>query len=159
VNFGLVTERFLPLFVAVLTLAFCLLWQESIVVFFAAHKLNVTKLYDAVFGWSAIQTGFVFGVYGFVVGSQSDFIAGVQGTEAMQRFLGYARNATVIGFILTFCSMPLMVAELNVSQGGYIYITIATWFALFICAFLSFARVAYLFGLLARPKSKPFIPG
>jgi hypothetical protein len=116
-------------------------------------------LYNAVFGWSAIQTGFIFAVYGFVVGSEGNFIEKIRDTTPMKQFLKYTRNATIIGFVLTFISMPLMVADFKLTGGRWIYISISVWFSLFIWAFLSFIRVAYLFGLLLKPKGRTPIPG
>lgn len=156
---GLLSERYLPVVLALLTLVVALAWRETIVASFLLHHFSIGALYDAIFGWSAIQTGFVFGVYGFVVGAKSGFIESVQGTDPMRRFLSYTRNATIIGFVLTFVSMPLMVGNLDISQSPTVYFVIAVWFSMFIWAFCSFARVAYLFGLLVQPTSKPSIPG
>jgi hypothetical protein len=55
--------------------------------------------------------------------------------------------------------MPLMVAALKVDSSFTPYAFICVWFALFIWAFLSFVRVAYLFGILLRPKGNALLPG
>jgi len=156
---GLAIERFLPCAVAALVLAICLLFRSEIAVFFTDNHLSMDGLYNAVFGWSAIQTGFIFAVYGFVVGSEGGFIEKIRDTTPMKQFLVYTKNATYIGFALTILSMPLMVSGIKVGANFWPYFFVAVWFTLFIWAFLSFARVAYLFGILLRPKSKPLLPG
>jgi hypothetical protein len=156
--FGLAVERFLPCAMAAIVLAVTLYFHSEIAKIFIAYKLSMDGLYNAVFGWSAVQTGFIFAVYGFVAGSDG-FIEQIRDTTPMKQFLSYTKNATYIGFALTFASMPLMVSAIKVSAALMPYAIICCWFALFVWAFLSFIRVAYLFGILLRPKSKPLLPG
>jgi hypothetical protein len=157
--FWLATERFLPVTLAALVLIAATIFRAGIAQFFIHHGLNMDGLYNAVFGWSAIQTGFVFAVYGFVMSSEGGFIERVRDTTPMNQFLQYTRNATYLGFALTAFSMPLMVSGIKVSREVYGYFAISIWFSLFVWAFLSFARVAFLFGILIRPKTRPLLPG
>lgn len=155
----LLIEKFLPIALGALTLLVCLIWRAQITHQFATHHLSVGGLYTAVFGWSAIQTGFLFGVFGFVVGTSDGFISDVKESAPMRRFLSYTRNGTLMGFLLTFASMPLIVMEAKVEGGFLPYVAISTWFSLFIWTFFAFARVAYLFGLLMRPERPRMLPG
>ena len=94
------------------------------------------------------------------MGTKDGFIGEVSTTVPFIRFLKYTRNATYIAFLLTFFSMPMMVISAEIHKSGQLmYSVVSLWFGLFVWAFLAFARVAYLFGLLLKPKSKPFIPG
>lgn len=155
-----IIERFSPIFAGILTLLLCLLFRVDIVELFKEEKLTIVGLYGAVFGWSAIQTGFLFGVFGFVTGTKEGFIDKIKETTPVVKFINYTRNATIIGFVLTFASMPFMILSKELWKAEYwLYVAIAAWFALFVWAFLAFARVAYLFGLLIKPKAKDQIPG
>ena len=158
-SISLLSEKYIPVLIAAAATSICLLLQTEIVCLFRNYDLSMRGLYSAVFGWSAVQTGFLFGVFGFVAGSQDSFISEVRDTIPVRRFVVYTRNATLIGFILTFASMPMMVINLDrPSENLCAYVLTALWFGLFVWAFLAFARVAYLFGLLMQPKAKPFIP-
>lgn len=87
-------------------------------------------------------------------------MAEIRGTMPMKQFLGYTKRAVAMGFVLTFLSMPLMVAAPQITTPSTLmYLSITLWFALFIWAFLAFARVAYLFGLMLKPENRDIIPG
>ena len=92
-----------------LSFAALLYWRSEIVSQFTNHGWKAEGLYGAVFNWAAIQTGFAFGVYGFVAGKTGGFIDAVRGTVAMSRFLRYVKAANTLGFVLTVLSIPLLV--------------------------------------------------
>jgi hypothetical protein len=95
-----------------------------------------------VFNWAAIQTGFAFGVYGFVAGKTGGFIDAVRGTVAMGRFHGYVKAANILGFVLTVLSIPLLVINPDLKTATTsIYAVVAAWFALFVWAFVTFLRI------------------
>ena len=148
-------EKFGPIFAAVA--CFCALYFEREIVLdlFDRHQLQTDGLYTAIFDWSAIQTGFLFGVYGFMASKRDGFIGEIRETYAMAWFLSYIKRATFIGFILTFSSIPLIIISPKVGvEHNQSFVWVAGWFSLFIWAFLAFARVAYIFGLMARTKDK-----
>lgn len=154
-SWGLRFEQYGPLFLAVLSGLTLLYFSHFVAAKFASGTWKSAGLYTAIFGWSAIQTGFAFGVYGFVVGKGSGFIAALKNTQAMSRFLSYIKRANITGFALTIFSIPLIIAEPNVSvpmSGNYL--VVAAWFALFVWSFLSFLRLAYNFGQVASVKDK-----
>lgn len=125
-----------------------------------ADGWSLDNLYSAIFNWSSIQTGFVFGIYGFVVGKSDGFIAEIRRTVAMTQFLSYTKKAIIIGFMLTFASIPLVVIANTIELSRWPdFIFIAAWFSLFVWGFLSFMRVAYMFGLIARVTDKKKIAG
>src|SRR5689334_19329613 len=98
----LLIERWCPLVFGALTIAVTLFYKDCIVAKFNAGDWKLENLYGAIFNWSAIQTGFLFAVYGFVVGKTDGFIAAARGTQFMQRFIGYVKRANLMGFALTF---------------------------------------------------------
>lgn len=155
----LYVEKYGPLVIATTIVASAMFFHNIVLSYINTHKLCIDGVYNAVFGWSAIQNGFVFAVYGFVVGSQGTFIEKIRDTTSMNLFLFYTKNATKLSFIVAFYSMVLMVYCPKLSDGLFQYRIIVIWFGLFIWTFLAFARVAYLFGFLVRPRTKPLFPG
>jgi len=144
-------ERFGPFVLGVGTFATLLWIEDGVIVLFSSKALSLSSLYAAIFDWSAIQTGFLFGVYGFVVGRTEGFVGALRGTQMMSLFQGYTKKATVIGFLLTIISIPLIVATPEPTPGdSWLYMSVAAWFSIFIWAFLAFLRVAYLFGSIVR---------
>jgi hypothetical protein len=128
-----------------------LLNQRYLLALLAADKLSVGNLFSAVFGWASIQTGCVFAIYGFIAGKTDGFIIEIRNTRSMRRFNSFIMRAIVSGFVLTLTSMPLIAWKFTVTTDDkLLFAVFATWFALFVWAFFSFARVAYIFGLLVR---------
>lgn len=158
ISLGLFVERFGPLLLSFACILAIHLNAHSIVERFKPGNdgWQVSSLYGAVFNWSAIQTGFAFGVYGFVVGKNDGFIQEVRELLAMKRFLGYVKRANVGGFLLTITSLPLTIANPKlVVPGSPSFILVLLWFGLFIWSFLAFLRVAYGFGHLSSVRDKP----
>lgn len=156
----LLFELWAPFCAAVVVFVVLVLSKATVVGFFAHYQLNAAGLFASIFDWASIQTGFLFGVYGFVVGKAEGFIAEVKSTKAMVRFVRYTGRATIIGFLLTACSMPLIVASPSVANATpTTYYLLCLWFALFVWGFFAFLRVAYIFGIIVRPKEQQLIPG
>lgn len=156
-NFGLILESYGPAAAGMVSFIVLLYFADLVAAKFESKDWTSAGLYSAIFGWSAIQTGFAFGVYGFVLGKSGGFVEALRGTKAMERFEGYIKRANWTGFILTFASIPLIVVEPSIGEpmsGGYI--VVAAWFAFFVWAFLAFLRLAYNFGAIASVKDKEF---
>ena len=153
-------ESWGPLIAGGLSFAALLLWRGAVVSQFADHGWKAEGLYGAVFNWAAIQTGFAFGVYGFVAGKTGGFIDAVRGTVAMGRFHRYVKAANVLGFVLTVLSIPLLVINPDLKAATpFVYAVVSAWFALFVWAFVTFLRIAYTFGHLSGVKDNaPFYP-
>ena len=153
-------EQFSPISVAAVSFIVLQYYKVEIVSAFLNGNWSVSSLYAAIFDWSAIQTGFLFGIYGFVASKKDGFIGEITGTYAMIWFISYIRRAIFTGFVLTFASIPLVVIDLSlVANEGENYVWISLWMCLFIWAFLSFARAAYIFGLMARVRDKEDLAG
>ncbi len=156
-SLGLLVEQFAPL---VLSAGF------AVVIYFFAPSIiekfeiengwQVSSLYGAVFNWSAIQTGFAFGVYGFVVGKNDGFVQEIREKLAMRRFLGYVKRANIGGFALTVTSLPLTITNPALSDHkSLLFLIVLGWFSLFLWTFLAFLRVAYGFGKLSSVRDQP----
>lgn len=157
---GLFIESWGPLIVGAISFASLQLFRGDVVSQFAAHGWKAEGLYGAVFNWAAIQTGFAFGVYGFVAGKNTGFIEAVRGTVAINRFLRYVKAANILGFLLTVLSIPLLVANADLkAPTTFVYLLVSAWFSLFVWAFVTFLRIAYTFGRISSVKdADPFHP-
>jgi len=126
----------------------------------AEDRISVSNLFSAIFGWASIQTGCVYAIYGFIAGKTDGFIGEIRNTRSMKRYSTYIKRAIFSGFILTLFSMPLIVWKFKVGADDHnLFLAIAVWFSTFIWAFLSFARVAYIFGILIRIEDVKKIEG
>ncbi|MBL4829233.1 MAG: hypothetical protein JKY55_04995 [Aliivibrio sp.] len=154
-TFSLRVEQYGPTVCSLLTIAALIYFSDWVSEKFSTDNWKSVGLYSAIFGWSAIQTGFAFGVYGFVVGKGDGFIAALRNTKAMARFMDYIKRTNITGFLLTITSIPLIITEPKVTESlSFSYVVVSLWFALFIWSFLSFLRLAYNFGQIASIKDK-----
>src|SRR4051812_45265005 len=126
-------ERFAPLIIGAVSLAAIFIYRSNIASHFNAGDWKSSDLYTAVFGWASIQTGFVFGIYGFVASKTEGFIKQVSEDRSFRRFVGYIKRANLAGFLLTFFTLPMIVAspELKDAHTNPFLIT-TVWFAVFV---------------------------
>lgn len=157
-SFLLRIEQFGPLALAMGFVALSLLFSDDFAGRFDRGGWSTSDLYSAVFNWAAIQTGFVFGVYGFVLAKRDGFVEEIRETTAFKRSLAYIRRANIGCFSLAVTSLPLVIADPSVSAPLSLnYLIVCLWFSLFIWSFLSFLRVSFTFGQMAGVKDhKPF---
>lgn len=154
-------ERFTPLVLCAASLVAIYLLRNDIASYFQTDDWKSSDLYTAVFGWASIQTGFVFGIYGFVASKTDGFIKQVSDDRSFRRFVGYIKRANLAGFLLTFFTLPMIVTspELKDAQSTPFLITMV-WFSIFVWTFCAFLRVAFIFGRVAAvPDRPPVIPG
>lgn len=157
-----VMEKAGPVVVALISLAIIIILRRSITELATGDDsiVDLVNLYVSVFDWAAIQTGFLFGVYGYVMGKSDGFVAEIKHTKAMKQFTGYMLRATWVGFTLTLLSLPLIVLHKSVNLNDPIhYYMVSAWASIFVWSFLSFIRVAYNFGVLVRVSDRKRIPG
>lgn len=150
-SLGRLIETYGPAFVGLLGLAALIYYKTEIMYLSESDKISVTNLYNAVFDWTAIQTGCLFAMYGFVTGQAEGFIGEIRHTRSMARYAVYLRRALYIGFALTIGSIPLIVLNYKIKSDTHLlYYAVAVWFSVFLWAFCSFARVAFIFGVLIK---------
>lgn len=140
--------------VFVLTLSF----NEQLVALIQADEIQLTSIYSAIFDWAAIQTGFLFSVFGYIAGKSDGFLAAIRNTPGMKNLYGYIRRATIMGFTLTILSIPLVMLDAKPAGLDASYVFVCAWFSLFFWAFLSFLRVAYIFGIIVKVPDRRDIP-
>lgn len=148
-KFAAITEAFGPAATAAAVFVLLLIFHAKITALIVDKTLSIDNLYSAVFGWAAIQTGCLYAIYGYVAGKTDGFIGEIRSSRSMRRYNSYLKRATIMGFLLTIWSMPLIVWHHEVTvNDNYWFISMSLWFSLFIWAFGAFARVAYIFGIL-----------
>lgn len=154
-------ERFAPIGAGVVSLVLIYFFRSDISAQFVEGGWKVDGLYNAVFNWASIQSGFVFGVYGFIASKRDGFVGELAKGRSFDTLLTYSRRAYMTGFGLTFVSLPVMIVEPTISQStSQSFWIIAIWFSLFCWTFCAFLRVAFLFGMVAAtPDRKPEIMG
>lgn len=147
---GFVFEKFGPILLSIVVFFFLTHYKKYFSFHFSPQGgWKIDALYNAIFGWSSVQVGFVFGVYGFVIGKKDGFIDSIKNTIAMNRFNSYLRSANILGFLLAVTSLPLMVINPDIStEHNFIYYVVSLWFSAFIWAFLTFLRISVTFGIL-----------
>ena len=148
-------ERWAPSAIAAVTIGLCVVFRAEIAARFGPQGWDVGNLYSAVFNWASIQSGFVFGIYGFVAAKKDGFVGEFAKGGSYNRFIGFTQRAYLGGFALTFVTLPLLVASPDINDpAGWRYWLVALWFAAFIWAFCAFLRVAFIFGLIAAVPDK-----
>jgi hypothetical protein len=154
-------ERFAPLVLSLAALATIYYFREEVAAHFAPDGWKAESLYSAVFNWASVQSGFVFGIYGFIVSKRNGFIGEIAHTHSFAELTRYARRAYLSGFVLTFASLPLTVIQPTITDpNSSAFMVAAVWFAAFIWTFFAFLRVAFIFGaLVAVPDRRERIPG
>lgn len=158
---GRLFERFAPLVLGFITFAIIYFWRVEIAANFEPNRWKAESLYGAVFNWASVQSGFVFGIYGFIVSKRDGFIGEIAHTHTFGELTRYARRAYLTGFALTFASLPLTVAQPAINNpASDAFFIAAIWFAAFIWTFCAFLRVAFIFGaLVAVPDRRERLPG
>lgn len=153
-----VIEKYGPILAAAMSVAALFYFREKLTAASLNSDIDFSNLYSAVFDWSAIQTGFLFGIFGYVGGKTTGFIAEIRNTDEMASFVRYMKVAIALGFTLTFFSVPLIVASFKMHGSTLALVIFCIWAFLSVWGFFAFARVAYLFGLLIRPRDQQRIP-
>lgn len=155
---GLALEKWGPVVISAVVTCALIVMKVKMLSLVAESKIQPSNLYSAVFNWSAVQVGFSFGVYGFLLTKSDGFVGAVRKSVAMKRFTAYVRRGTVGGFLLTIASIPVTVASPSPGSSDFTYYALSFWFGLFIWTFLAFIRIAFIFGRLASvPDQEPFI--
>lgn len=152
-------ERYGPLALVLPWIAiayFCKDWMVSNI---NSGEISLSGLFSAVFGWTSIQTGFIFSVFGFVATKSGGLIENFRRSAYISIFERYVKKAMYSGLLLTVYSIPIMSYKVNVANEIQYWIVVI-WFSLFIWAFGAFLRVALNFGkLLSIGNDDEYFPG
>jgi hypothetical protein len=144
-------EAYGPLVSGATTFLVLALLRHHVLDLVVGKTISMENLYNSVFGWAAIQTGCLFAIYGYVAGKTDGFIGEIRQSRSMRRYNVYLWRATLIGFVLTVSCVPLIVWNYEVTKDDLSWFFIVNfWFSLFVWTFVSFIRVAYIFGVLIK---------
>ncbi|MBX5256033.1 MULTISPECIES: hypothetical protein [unclassified Rhizobium] len=153
-------ERFGPVAAAACMVAALYFFRTDLTYAAASKSFDLSNVYSSVFDWSSIQTGFVFGIFGFVAGKSGGFIEAIRETREMALFLTYTKRAIYLGFCLTFSSIAMSITSFNIdAEASWRFHVFAAWSFLSLWGFLAFLRVAYIFGDILRVRDRHRIPG
>ena len=154
---SLILEEWGPTIASVTSVVVLVYFADYVSERFVDGDWNAPGLYRAIFSWGAIQTGFSFGVFGFVIGRNEGFIGKLQETKAMERFLVYVKWACYAGFLLSIFSIPVIVSSPVIQCPlSWSFFLVALWFAMFVWAFFAFLRVAVNFIRISNVKPRVF---
>jgi hypothetical protein len=118
-------------------------------------QIDEKKMYSSVFGWSTVQSGFLFASYGFFASASSKFFDYLKRTDFILRLLDNVRSGTASTFILAFCSIPLMVLEPDWSSSSpLLLLLIGIWLGIVSWATAEFLRILFVFWRITAPKHR-----
>jgi hypothetical protein len=153
-------ERFGPIAAAACMVVALYVFRDHLTTAAVSKGFDLSNIYSSVFDWSSIQTGFVFGIFGFVAGKSGGFIEAIRETREMALFLTYTKRAIYLGFSLTFSSIAMSITSFNIDPSTpWKFHVFAAWSFLSLWGFLAFLRVAYIFGDILRVRDRNRIPG
>lgn len=141
-------KKHIPELFAMFIVSVLLGYQSTLVGYLVNETVLLDKLYMAVFNWSAIQTGFLFSVFGYVANKKDGFLTAINKTKAKRKFDFSIKRAIFVGFVVTILSMPMMVLSFSPTEFGLGYIFLSAWVGLFIWEFILFCLVAYDFTIV-----------
>ncbi len=155
-----IVERFGPISLAALSSLLLYYFRSDLIHLSISGDINVSNIYSSVFDWSSIQTGFLFAIFGFVAGKTDGFIHRIKDTPEMRLFLKYTKRALLLGFAITFASIPMTVTSFDIAKGAsWKFHVFAAWSFLSVWGFFSFLRVAYIFGDIIKVKDDTRVVG
>ena len=138
---------------ALAAFAACLYYRKEISANFTSGTWNLSNFYGAIFDWAAIQTGFVFGVYTYIVSKSAGFSEAIKGTEPYAEMILFIKTIFYLVFALAVISIPLLVMtpkpEPTLSTTTILF---AAWTALVVFTFFSFLRIIRAFSTIERVK-------
>jgi hypothetical protein len=121
------------------------LWGVHLVCLAEINRWHLDQIYTAMFGFTAVTTGFLGTFYCTVHSMTTGFIHRIRNTAVLRVFLRYTRTAIVVGFASSIISMIMMVVTpLPNSRVSWEMACSLMWVFTSIWAVLGFCRVAAL---------------
>jgi hypothetical protein len=140
-----IRERYYPLAGGIATALAWWLWGVHLVEFSESHNWHLDQIYTAMFGFTAVTTGFLGTFYGTIQSMTTGFISRIRDTTVLRVFLRYTKNAIIVGFVSSLISMAMMVvAPLPRICPSWESAASSIWMLVSVWAVLGFYRVASL---------------
>jgi hypothetical protein len=135
----------------VATFVLCLYFRAEIANFFGPEGWSISGFYSSVLNLGAVKTGFILGIYTYVVSKDTGFIGAIKGSSAYKEMITYLRRIFYTVFVMTFGSVPLAVV-LPVPSEDVTWETFAFsfWAAFFVYTSFCFLRILRAFSAIER---------
>lgn len=144
-------RRHLPTIAATSVAVLYLAFQEMIVLKIACEEVSLSGLYRAIFGWAAIQTGFLFGIYTYISGKSGGFVGAVSRTATFQEFKSYILTTLRMALVVSLVSVPFIVLIPEPAKPwDFSSIVLCAWLCFCIFAFCCFCKVLRVFTSIDR---------
>jgi hypothetical protein len=132
-----------------------IVWQRAaITANFAGGDWSLSNFYSAVFNWSAIQVGFLFGAYAFFLSRSEPFIQAVAASDHFTQLRIYVKRTMYLTMALAaltaalLVDTPAMVAgRFSLGFGVFAVVSCVLIYTLF-----CMLKVIRVFGKLERPR-------
>ncbi len=148
-------EKLFPIILSVTVLILLLVFNDAVICNLERGQLHFANLGLAVFSWLALQVGFSFGVYAFIMSKNDGFIGKIKKTEAMKRFKKRLVFGYYSGMAVSFITLPIVVIKFDLQAISFsLYVMLSIWFSLFIFSFAYFICIVRIFREIERISDK-----
>ena len=152
-------ERAYPCVIGAAAGAAWLMWGHDVVCVSNANGWHLDQMYTAVFGFTAVTTGYLATFYGTIQSMSSGFVHRIRGTRVLALFLKFIKAAIKIGFVCAVLSAVMMIlVPLPADRYSWPNLSSAVWIFISVWAIVSFYRVASLLFFLFEteiPRERP----
>lgn len=133
-----------------------LFWKKSeITTNFSNGSWSLEGFYGAVFNWSSIQAGFLFGAYAFFLSRSEPFIQAVAASAPFMELRTYVRRTLYLTLILAAASVPMLIAPPKMNKDAYLhsgFIIFGAFSIVLTYTIFCMLKVVRVFGKLERPR-------
>jgi hypothetical protein len=130
-------------------------WQRAtITTEFAAAHWSLSNFYGAVFNWSAIQAGFLFGAYAFFLSRTEPFIQAVSESHPFEQLRVYVKRTLYMTMGLAAVTAIILVATpaMTAEQYDFAFLLFCAVSCALTYTVFSMFKVIRVFGKLERSR-------
>lgn len=128
------------------------LWPHIIERFAATNGWSASGLYSAVFGWTSIQVGILFGIYTFVVPRTEPFFRALNRTSAFGEFKDYLLVSCYLTMVCVLGAFLFTVVNPVPDGRVLLKLLLISWLDLIFYTVLRFLKIMRVFQILERSK-------
>ncbi|HLO75349.1 MAG TPA: hypothetical protein VK196_02695 [Magnetospirillum sp.] len=153
----MIWERTYPFTLGVIAFAGWIAFGHQLAELAGLRMWAFEKIFESMFGFISITTGFLAGFYGTIQSITEGFIQDIRKSPAFEMLLVYAKHGIIIGFVFAIYTVPFMIIQpLPLVQFSIENGFVASWCALCATSLSMFWRVAqHLFGLFETKVDRP----
>lgn len=148
-RFALIWERTYPFTFGLAAMVGWLLLGHEFADYCGRNQWAFDKIFESLFGFSSISTGFLAGFYGTIQSITEGFIQEIRRSVTFETFIKYTKHGVICGFVFAIYTIPFMVVQpLPIDQLSAGNFFVASWVAVATTTMAMFFRVAqHLFSL------------